>query len=67
MAQELINRVEVLEANDHATRETLKDLAEGQRQLDFKVDEIGADVKDLKSDVRKVLQRLDRIDKHLGV
>lgn len=81
MAQELIDRVEVLEANDRATRETLKDLAEGQRQLDFKIDEINADVKDLKqgmSDIKTTLnrinhridqmdQRLDRIDGHLGI
>ena len=81
MAQELINRVEALEDNDRATRQTLKDLTEGQRQLDFKIDEIGADVKDLKVgvrglkgdvgelkvDVRKVLQHLDKIDRHLGI
>ena len=95
MAQELIDRVEILESNDRATLETLKDLTEGQRHLDFKVDEIIADVKDLqrdvsglktdvkdlktdvsglktdvkdlKTDVRTVLQRLDRIDRHLGV
>ncbi len=62
----LEERVERLEASDNVNGEMLTDLQEGQRQLDLKIDEIGADVKDLKSDVKRIDEKLDMLEDKLA-
>lgn len=68
----LEERVERLELDDAATGETLKDLLEGQRQVDRKIDglrhkvnDLQDDVKELKMGVRMVIDRLSGIENKL--
>ena len=65
--EELTRRVDVLEANDNATRETLDDILEGQRAHDLRFEEIHADVKDLKTDVKGLKTDMKRIILHFGI
>ena len=48
----LESRMTALESDASATRETLKDLMDGQRHLDLKLDEMQGDIKELQSDVQ---------------
>ena len=53
-------RLERLEENDDATRETLNDLLEGQRVLQADVSELKSDMVDVKAKLDIVIERLDR-------